>query len=167
MRVLGVDPGIVVTGYGIIQQKDDLPTRIISGEIKTGSKHPLPARLRKIYGGLLELIQEHSPDVVAIESTFLDKNFQSAHKLGQAQGVAMLAAEMGGLPVEAYTPAQVKMAVVGHGGAAKEQVQHMVGQILCMRGAWSSHHAADALSVALCHLQSARFLARVREASQR
>jgi len=156
-----------VTGFGIIEERGQSLLRVASGEIKTDSKSSLPRRLRKIHGGLLEVIREHSPAVMVVESTFLDKNFQSALKLGQARGVAMLAADMAGLPVEEYTPAEIKKAVAGHGAGGKDQVERMVGTILRLNAPLSSHHAADALSVAVCHAHSARFRSLLREAGAR
>jgi crossover junction endodeoxyribonuclease RuvC len=156
MRILGIDPGIVVTGYGVVREEDACLSCIAYGEIKTGSAQTLPRRLRKIHDLLRDLIGEHRPDVMVLESTFLSKNFQSALKLGQARGVALLAAEMAGMPVEEYSPAEVKLAVVGYGAALKEQVQKMVQQILRLQEPPASHHAADALSVAVCHAHSAK-----------
>ncbi|HET6370842.1 MAG TPA: crossover junction endodeoxyribonuclease RuvC [Nitrospiria bacterium] len=156
MRIVGIDPGVMVTGYGIIEEEDKCLLPLSSGEIKTSPQHSFPKRLRKIYDHLHALIQEFRPDVMVLESIFLAKNFQVALKLGQARGMALLAAEMDGIPVEEYSPSEVKRAVVGYGAATKEQVQRMVGGILHLKEAPTSHHAADALSVAVCHAHSAK-----------
>lgn len=167
MRIIGIDPGIVATGYGIIEEQEGRLSWVSSGEIKTTTKFSLPNRLRIIYDSLYKLIKQTRPNIMVLESIFLAKNFQTTLKLGQARGMALLAAGREELPVEEYTPSQVKAAVVGYGGAAKEQVQQMVRMILNMKEGPSSHHAADALSVAVCHAHSAKMRSMTRELAQR
>ena len=138
MRVLGIDPGTRVTGYGVVGEESDSGGHRIyligAGAIKTSGRLPFPKRLRQIFDGLTQVIAEFQPDAVAVENTFLSNNFAAALKLGQACGVALLAAELSGLEVYDYSPAEIKLAVVGHGGAEKEQVQRMVNYLLGSKG---------------------------------
>jgi len=160
MRVLGIDPGARVTGYGVVGEKSASGGHRIyligAGAIKTSPRLSLPKRLRQIFEGLTQMMAEFQPDAVAVENTFLSNNFSAALKLGQACGVALLAAELSGLQVHDYSPAEIKLAVVGHGGAEKEQVQRMVNYLLGSKSGEldGSHHATDALAVAICHLHS-------------
>jgi len=156
MRVIGIDPGTVTTGYGVVDEESRRLFYVASGSITTVAKQPLPKRLKKIYDELMAVFQTHQPSAVAIENTFLAKNFQSALKLGQARGIALLAAEQYGVPVYDCTPTEVKLAVVGYGAARKDQVEAMVGRLLDLKSPPDSEHASDALAVAICHLHSAR-----------
>ncbi len=157
-RILGIDPGIVVTGYAVVEEKDRRPFLIASGEIKTSPASPFPQRLKKIHDRIRSLVEEFAPAAVAIEDSFIGmKNLKSALKLGQARGVALLAAGGDGLAVHEYTPLAVKVALVGYGGASKEQVKGMVTRLLARPAQpLSSHHVSDAVAVALCHLHSMR-----------
>ncbi|MCG3114819.1 MAG: crossover junction endodeoxyribonuclease RuvC [Candidatus Manganitrophus sp. SA1] len=157
-----------VTGYAILEEAP--AGRLIlkgSGEIRTIPKHPFPKRLKHLFDDLLQVIQKELPTAVAIEDTFLAKNFKSALKLGQARGAALLAAEFHQIPVFEYTPTAVKMAVVGYGGATKDQIQQMVGRLLQLPSLLTSEHAADAAAVAICHIHSAQFQAKVGAAEKR
>jgi crossover junction endodeoxyribonuclease RuvC len=161
MRILGVDPGTVVAGYGIIESRPDCSGRdtsrcLAAGEISGGRNQPLPVRLRTIFQELSRLIECHQPDCVAVEEPFVDKNIQTALKLGQAEGVALLAAELAGLPSTVYTPATIKLALTGYGRAEKFQIGLMTARLLSLTEPPKSHHAADALAVAICHLHSIR-----------
>jgi crossover junction endodeoxyribonuclease RuvC len=156
MRVIGIDPGTVTTGYGVVDEENHRLFYVASGSITTVAKQPFPKRLKKIYDELLAVFQAQKPSAVAVENTFVSKNFQSALKLGQARGVALLAAEQYGVPVYECTPTEVKLAVVGYGAARKDQVEMMVGRLLDFKSSPDSHHAADALAVAICYLHSAR-----------
>jgi crossover junction endodeoxyribonuclease RuvC len=156
MRVLGIDPGTVVTGYGVIDEEDQRLFYVASGGINTTSKLSVSKRLKKIFDGLTVVIEDYQPQAVVVENTFVAKNMQTALKLGQARGVALLAAEHAGLPVFEYTPTQVKLAVTGYGAASKIQVQGMVHKLLKLNRIPDSHHAADALAAAICHLHSAK-----------
>lgn len=167
MPILGIDPGMGATGYAILEEAP--AGRLIlkrSGEIRTISQRPFPKRLKHLFDLLLQVIQEELPTALAIEDTFLAKNFKSALKLGQARGVALLAAEFYQIPVFEYTPTAVKMAVVGYGGATKDQVQQMISRLLQLPNLLTSEHAADAAAVAICHLHSARFQEKI-EAAKR
>jgi crossover junction endodeoxyribonuclease RuvC len=159
MRVIGVDPGTVTTGYGVVDEEDRRLSYVASGSITTVARQSLPKRLKKIYDELVALIRTQNPTAVVVENTFVSKNYQSALKLGQAHGVALLAAETCGLPVYECMPTEVKLAVVGYGAARKDQVESMVGRLLNLKTPPDSHHAADALAVAICYLHSAKIRA--------
>ena len=149
MRILGIDPGLRVTGFGVIEWHGNRPTYIASGCIKSGEGE-LPARLAVILSGLGEIIALHQPVQVAVEKVFVNVNPQSTLLLGQARGAAICAAVLQALPVAEYTALQVKQAVVGNGHAAKEQVQEMVRRLLNL-AALPGADAADALACAICH----------------
>lgn len=159
MLVLGVDPGASATGYGVVARSDDGVLRAVDyGSVITTPRDPFPVRLQQIFSRLTELIRCYQPECAAIESLIFAKNVQSAFKLGQARGVALLAAAQGGLTIAEYTPLQVKSAVTGYGAAGKGQVQQMVGSLLGLKEPLRSTDAADALAVAICHHHSARLL---------
>lgn len=149
MNILGIDPGSVITGFGIIRQEGNQQHYVASGYIKTGNK-PWPQRLLHIYQDLTTVIQQYLPKQVAIEQVFVNKNVASALKLGHARGAAMLAVVNLGLEIAEYSPRKVKQAVVGNGGAEKLQVQHMV-KILLRLATLPQADAADALAIAICH----------------
>jgi crossover junction endodeoxyribonuclease RuvC len=148
-RILGIDPGSRVTGYGVIELQGRQPVYVASGCIRTRGEG-LAERLGTIFDGVREVIGEYLPHEFGIESVFMNKNADSALKLGQARGAAICAAVNGRLPVSEYAARQIKQAVVGKGGAGKEQVQHMVCVLLSLPQAPPSD-AADALAVAICH----------------
>ncbi|ABO23943.1 crossover junction endodeoxyribonuclease RuvC [Shewanella loihica] len=150
--ILGVDPGSRITGYGVIQCQGRQQIYLGSGCIRTQSDD-LPSRLKVIFDGISEIIRQYQPDEFAIERVFLAKNADSALKLGQARGAAIVAATNAQLPVAEYSATQIKNAVVGTGRAQKSQVQHMVQQILKLPAAPQAD-AADALGVALCHFHT-------------
>ena len=154
MRVLGIDPGSRITGYGITEKTGNRLVHIDNGAIFTDKAGDFPNRLKAIYEGLAHVIATYSPDAVAVEQIFLAHNAQSALKLGQARGAAIVAGVNAGLPVFEYTAIQVKQAVVGHGHATKEQVQQMV-RILLNLPEIAQADASDALAVAICHANSA------------
>ncbi len=165
MRILGIDPGIGVTGYGLLEETGGGLVLMMSGEIRTLSAEPFSKRLKNLFDGLSHIIDEGQPRAVALEDTFLAKNFKSALKLGQAKGAAILAAACHHLPVFEYAPRAVKMAVAGYGGATKHQIQQMVSALLKHPHLFKSDHEADAVAIAICHLHSARFQERVSAAS--
>ncbi|WNK18934.1 crossover junction endodeoxyribonuclease RuvC [Halomonas piscis] len=148
-RILGVDPGSRITGYGVIEVVQGKPRYVASGCIRTGSGE-LEQRLARIYAGLAEVAGEYRPDGAAIERVFLAKNPDSALKLGQARGAAMVSLANHGLAVAEYAARQVKQAVTGRGGADKVQVQHMVTAVLRL-SATPQEDAADALAIAMTH----------------
>jgi crossover junction endodeoxyribonuclease RuvC len=149
MRILGIDPGSRFTGFGIIDVHDDQATLVHQGVIRSGSGE-FTERLGVIFTELRQLIEQHAPSEVAVETVFVSHNAATALKLGQARGAAVCAAISMGLPVAEYSPRSVKQAIVGRGGADKVQVQHMVSVLLNLRET-PAEDAADALAVALCH----------------
>jgi crossover junction endodeoxyribonuclease RuvC len=157
-RILGLDPGSLRTGFGVIDCAGGILTIVAQGCIAT-SGGPLADRLRLIHGRVAELIERHAPQEVAVERVFLSKNADSALKLGQARGAA-LAAVPSALLVHEYAPRAIKLAVVGVGGAQKAQVAHMVKQLLRVNLRLAAD-AADALAVAICHAHSHRRLERL------
>jgi len=149
VRILGIDPGLRVTGFGVVEQAGGKLRYITSGCVRSGSG-ALDQRLKAILEGLAEVIAANRPQQVAIEKVFVNVNPQSTLLLGQARGTAICAAVIAGLPVAEYTALQVKQAVVGKGHAQKEQVQHMVKRLLALPGD-PAPDAADALACAICH----------------
>lgn len=149
-RILGLDPGLRVTGYGVIEKIGNKLVYVTSGCIKSTEKSALPDRLKSILACVEEVIVTHAPEQVAIEKVFVNVNPQSTLLLGQARGAAICAAVHHDLPVAEYTALQVKQAVVGNGHAKKEQVQEMVKRLLGLPG-YPSSDAADALACAICH----------------
>ena len=158
MKILGIDPGLRTTGFGIIQKQGNKLTYIASGTIKTLADSDLPERLKIILSGVSEIIKTYQPDCAAVEKVFVNVNPQSTLLLGQARGAAICALVGADLAVAEYTALQVKQAVVGHGKAHKEQVQDMVQRLLLLSG-MPSTDAADALGVAICHAHSGEALA--------
>lgn len=156
MIILGIDPGSRVTGYGVIRQEGRHLYYLGSGCIRM-SESELPGRLKQIYAGVTEIITQFQPDVFAIEQVFMSKNADSALKLGQARGAAIVAAVNVDLPVYEYSARSIKQAVVGTGGADKTQVQHMVKSMLKLP-AKPQADAADALGVAICHANTNKTL---------
>ena len=149
-RILGIDPGSRTTGYGIIDKNGSQIGFVTCGTIRTTAHRNLNDRLLEIFEGLMHVIDQHHPDVAAVEDMFIANNPRSALKLGHARGVAVLAALKSGMRVHDYPPRKVKQAVAGYGHAEKEQVQHMVQALLELSSAPSSD-ASDALAVAICH----------------
>jgi crossover junction endodeoxyribonuclease RuvC len=153
IRVLGIDPGTKITGFGLIDIITSSLTHVANGSIRTDPKTSFPLKLQQIYLGVSEIIQNYRPDAVAIEDIFYAKNARSALKLGHSRGVAVLAAVNSGLSLFSYSPLEVKKAVVGFGKAQKEQVQSMV-QILLRLPSLADIDASDALAVAICHIHA-------------
>lgn len=147
--ILGIDPGSRLTGYGVVRQTGQKFEYIASGCIRL-TLNDIPDRLKQIFDGISEIIQQTQPDVFAIEQVFMAHNPDSALKLGQARGAAIVAAKNAGLEVFEYSARQVKQAVVGTGAADKTQVQHMIRTLLKLPGNPQAD-AADALAVAMCH----------------
>lgn len=169
MRVLGIDCGSQRTGYGIVDGDGVSYQLVVCGVIDLSPQLPLPERLLKIQKKLEGLIGTYSPEVAAIEDVFFAVNVKSALKLGHVRGVAMLAAAQAGMPVAEYSPLQVKSSVVGYGRAEKRQVQHMIKVLLQLPNPPESEDAADALAIAICHIniaQTAQALARHAAAGQ-
>ena len=160
MLVLGIDPGTATTGYGLVRETDQGGLVAVDyGVILTPARQQAEKRLLLLYERLLEIIHLHRPDCGAVEKLFFQKNVTTAIAVGQARGVTLLALAQCGLPVAEYTPLEVKQAVSGYGGADKLQVQMMVQAILALANLPRPDDAADALAIAVCHLQSYRMRA--------
>ena len=150
VRVLGIDPGTAVTGYGVVAFDGRTPTLLECGVIRTQAKEPLPARLHDIHAGVSELIQRHQPDTVAVEDVFYARNVRTTIVLGHARGVILLAAQEAGLTIIEYPPAEIKKAITGSGAATKVQMQFMVAKLLRLKTAPQPSDAADGVAAALC-----------------
>ena len=166
VRILGIDPGLRITGFGVIDKTGNSLSYVTSGCIKTRADGDLAARLKTILDGLAEVITANRPDQVAIEKVFVNSNPQSTLLLGQARGTAICAAVLHTLPVNEYTALQIKQAVTGHGKAAKVQVQDMVKRLLRLAGD-PSPDAADALACAVCHAHGGQGLGKLATAGYR
>lgn len=161
-RILGIDPGSQITGYGVIEVSGTRASYVASGCVRTGGGS-LPERLKVIFRGIGEIVLAYHPHEMAVEQVFVHKNVDSALKLGQARGAAICACVMQDLPVSEYTPREIKQAIVGTGNAAKEQIQHMVRMLLKLPDLPQAD-AADALAVALCHSHTRQTLDRIEAA---
>ncbi len=155
MIIVGIDPGSLVTGYGVISVEGSRCRCVHYGVVRARSSRfddTFPHRLKKIYSRLEQLLREYSPEVIAVEDVFYARNAQSALRLGHTRGVVLLAAAQSGVPLVEYSPLEVKKAVVGYGRADKQQVQLMVRRLLSLKQQPEPHDAADALAIALCHV---------------
>jgi crossover junction endodeoxyribonuclease RuvC len=162
-RIVGIDPGTMITGWGVVEALGNSLEHIAHGTIGTSGAPAQADRLSVIYRGIEEVIRLYQPDAVSVERVFFARNPQSALKLGQARGVALLAAAHHGITVNEYAAVEIKMAVVGYGQASKEQVQKMVASLLRVAEKMAAD-AADALAAAICHLHRQTFQARIVEA---
>lgn len=154
MFVLGIDPGLSVTGYGLVEDSHP-PQAQRAGVIRTDKDLETSRRLAELHDGLSEVIADTSPDVIALETVFTNRNLQTAISVGRASGVALLAAAQAGIPVFEYVPTAVKAAVTGDGSANKDQVQQMIARLLRLKTPPKPADSADALAIALCHLRAA------------
>ncbi len=161
MRVLGIDPGSLITGFGVVEQEANRLQALAWGAVRTSAKQALPERLKRIYAGLAEPLEAWQPDAVSVERVFFADNAKTALTLGHARGVALLAAAHAGLPLVEYSALEIKMAVVGYGRAAKSQVQHMVKLLLHLEAPPQPADAADALAAAICHVHTHGFRRRL------
>lgn len=152
--IIGIDPGTKITGYGVIEVQGAVFTPLDYGCVRPPATLKLSDRYLILFNAIEELLQKYRPHALAVETQYVDKNVQSAIKLGMARGVAIIAAKRHGLPVFEYTPSKAKMAVVGSGKARKEQVQGMVKLLLRLQELPTPEDAADALALAICHAQS-------------
>ena len=152
MIILGIDPGLVTTGFGILSNKNDVTKIIDYGIIQPDKKETLPKRLFSIYTDIEELIKKFSPNILAIEDIFYGKNIKSAFYLGQARGVAMLCAAKHDMPVFEYSAKKVKQAITGNGNADKTQLQYMIKQLFNLKYLPEPLDASDAISIALCYI---------------
>jgi len=161
MIVLGIDPGLASTGYGVVQRRSGRLVALDGGVIETSSDLAPERRLAAIHREVTDLLDEHAPDAMALEELYFGQNVRTAFAVGQARGVVMLAAGQHGVSCHGYTPQQVKGAVCGNGRAAKDQVARMVQALLGLAAPPTPDHAADALAVAICHAQHAPLRAAV------
>lgn len=151
MTILGIDPGTICTGFGIIRYENNQLVRIKSGIIKPPATKELAPRLAAIYDNIDELIRIYRPDEFSIETAYYDKNVQSAMKIGYARGVSLLAAIHNKLPIGEYSPREIKKSVVGNGSASKEQVQYMIKKLLSINVEKMKLDESDGLAAAICH----------------
>ena len=166
MRVLGIDPGSVTSGFGVVEGEGSRIGFVEAGHIGASSRLSFPERLKKMYDGIEAVISKHRPDAVAVENLFFARNVNSALKLGHARGVALLAAANSGLPIFEYTPTEIKQSVVGYGNAEKAQVRQMVKMLLKLSSLPEPLDASDALACAICHIHSARINETIRAATR-
>lgn len=157
MKILGIDPGIAIMGYGVVEFKANKVKVIENGVVTTSSKTTTPERLSILYKNLNEIIKEFKPDEFAIEELFFNQNVKTAITVGHARGIQILSAQENSLPIYEYTPLQIKQAITGYGRANKSQMQKTVTTLLSLKEIPKPDDAADALSVALCHALSQRF----------
>ena len=162
--ILGIDPGSRITGYGIIKAVGNHQEYVTSGCIRTTAKETLAERLDVIFQGVTQIVSEYAPGELAIEKIFMSRSAESALKLGHARGVAMVAAVNKGLPVFEYEARKIKQAVVGSGAASKSQIQHMVMTLLKLPSS-PQEDAADALAIAICHVNTQHNLAKMSNSS--
>ncbi|MDX6388068.1 MAG: crossover junction endodeoxyribonuclease RuvC [Gaiellaceae bacterium] len=161
MKVLGIDPGTAACGYGIVHERDGRLRATCHGWWRTSPKDRLEARLLTIFTGVQELIEEHAPDAVALEESYVGADARIALSVGQARGAVLVAASSVGVACAEYAPASVKQAVCGYGRADKDQIGRMVKAILALEQVPTPNHAADALAVAICHALAPPLLAKV------
>jgi crossover junction endodeoxyribonuclease RuvC len=164
MKVLGIDPGLANTGFGVVARRGGRLVALDGGVIRTGAGGAPELRLTLLHARVTALLSEHAPDAVALEALFFGQNARSAFAVGQARGAVLLAAGQAGIACVDYTPQQVKGAVCGAGGAAKDQVGRMVQALLALPDRPRPDHAADALAVAICHANHAPLAAAVTHA---
>ena len=163
MRIIGIDPGSTVTGYGIVEQANRQLRHVASGRVVSATRMPFHDRLKRIYSELEKVIAYYEPNVMAVEDLFIARNIKSALKLGQAKGVAILAGLNADLTISEYSPLEVKKALVGYGRAQKTQVQEMI-RVLLGLGEIPESDTADALAVAICHLHCCQGVGRLTSA---
>ena len=156
MLVLGVDPGSRITGYGLLQKKNNVITRVASGTIESPGSVPFYDRIYKIFADMVDIMEQYQPDEMAIEDVFFAKNVKSSLKLGHARGAALIAAVKCNVKIYEYTPLEIKQSVVGYGRATKDQVRAMVQMILKLPSKLGPD-TSDAIAAAVCHLNWTRY----------
>ncbi len=154
MRILGVDPGYALMGYGVIERNGSRLRAVDYGSISTGPSAPMPERLKFLYSSLMDIIADTEPDTASFEELFYNTNAKTVINVGQARGVAVLACVNSGIEIAEYTPLQIKQALVGYGRAEKKQVQQMVKAVLGLDKVPKPDDTADALAAAVCHANS-------------
>ncbi|WP_128895958.1 crossover junction endodeoxyribonuclease RuvC [Longirhabdus pacifica] len=163
MRIIGIDPGIAIVGFGIIDKKGSKLTPVQYGSIQTEAHTDIALRLKQVYDATIQLIDKYKPDAMGIEKLFFNRNVTTAFTVAQARGVLMLAAEQKGLKIAEYTPLQVKQSTVGYGKAEKKQVQEMVKMLLHLKEVPKPDDVADALAVAICYAHSSHLQMKMNE----
>jgi len=158
MRILGIDPGIAIVGFGVLDKQGSQLCPVQYGSIQTEAGLPVPLRLKQIFEAMQSLMETYRPDEMSVEKLFFSKNVTTAITVGQARGVILLAAELAGVPVYEYTPMQVKQAVTGYGGAEKKQIQEMTRLLLRLKEVPRPDDVADALGMAITHAQFRAFI---------
>ncbi len=166
MRIIGIDPGIAIVGFGILDKQGSQLRPVQYGNIQTEAGLPVPLRLKQVFEAMQSLLDTYRPEEMAVEKLFFNKNVTTAFTVGQARGVILLAAEMAGIPVYEYTPMQVKQAVTGYGGAEKRQIQEMTRMLLRLKETPKPDDVADALGIAITHAQFRAFIS-LSEGAQR
>jgi crossover junction endodeoxyribonuclease RuvC len=166
MRIIGIDPGIAIVGFGILDKQGSQLRPVQYGSIQTEAGLPVPLRLKQVFEAMQSLLDTYRPEEMAVEKLFFNKNVTNAFTVGQARGVILLAAEMAGIPVYEYTPMQVKQAVTGYGGAEKRQIQEMTRMLLRLKETPKPDDVADALGIAITHAQFRAFIS-LSEGAQR
>ena len=161
MRILGIDPGYAILGYGIVDMKGNHFSVCSYGAITTEATMPMPDRLKHLYNRIMDIIEEFQPETVSVEELFFNTNSKTAILVGQARGVVLLACANAGLEIREYTPLQIKQGLVGYGRAEKKQIQSMVKTILNLNEVPKPDDTADALAAAICHGHSAGHLNRL------
>ena len=154
MIILGIDPGLAIVGWGVVEYKNSRFRTIAYGSLLTPAGTKVEERLEQIYQGVAQLIKTYSPEAVAVEELFFNTNITTGIRVAEARGVILLAAQMGGVPIYEYTPLQVKQAVTGYGRAEKKQVITMVTMLLGLAKPPKPDDTADALAIAICHAHS-------------
>ncbi len=163
MRILGVDPGTIVLGYGLIESVRDEMTLVHYDSIKCKARSDMSERLLFLYDGLTQVVDKYEPDVMAVESPFVGENIKSALAIGKAQAIVLLVAAQHGLPIFEYSPAKIKHHVADYGASSKEQMQEMVKLLLDLDEIPQPNDAADALAVAICHLRECHLAEMIKE----
>ncbi|SDY03643.1 crossover junction endodeoxyribonuclease RuvC [Thermoactinomyces sp. DSM 45892] len=161
MRIMGIDPGYALVGYGVIDQKSGRLEAVDYGAIQTEPHYSIPTRMKQVYDAMKVLLNRFQPEVVAIEKLFFNKNVTNALLVVQARGVIILAVEEAGIPITEYTPSQVKLGAVGYGKAEKRQVQEMVKVLLRLSKVPKPDDVADALAIAICEAHSSKSISQV------
>ena len=157
MRVLGLDPGLAIMGYGFVDGNGQQLHPLAYGVVRTPAHTPIAERLVRLHDELSQLLAQYRPDVAAVEKLFFDNNARTAMKVGEARGVLLLTLAQAGVPVAEYTPMQIKQAITGYGGADKRQIQQMIALLLDLASVPTPDDAADALAVSVCHHHSMRW----------
>ena len=158
MRVLGIDPGTAITGYGVVEEHADGALEAIAyGVVRTPARRPMAERLQMLYEQISALLREHQPDAAAVETLYFGRNVTTAITVAQGRGVVLLALAQAGVPIHEYKPAEIKQAIAGYGNADKGQVQEMIRRLLALEDIPKPDDAADGLAVAVTYLNSSRF----------